>query len=194
MNLSWPNLLTDPNVSDCTTLSSFTSEASLLAGPNLQPFLKAFYFAGAKARGRKVRFTARGVLSSTGTPTYLFKARLGTTAGDSYLAGTVIGTTAALTTGSGVSNEQWELLLDVTCRTPGIGTGAATLCVSGWLSSPGLAAPYRYAVQPSTPPQATWTVTIDAGLTQYLNLTATCSASNASNAITCKEWEFLGLN
>jgi len=195
MVVSWPRVLFT-NVADHTTLSSFTSEASLLGGTNLQPLLEAFYFDPQNhGRGKAVRLVAKGLLSCTGTPTYLFTVRLGTTAGSSYLAGTVVGVTAALTCQSGISNKQWELDLLLVCRTPGIGTNNCTLAGAGWLTCPGgLASPFQYPVQPSTPDTATWTATVDGGLAQYFNLTAACSASSASNAIVCKEIMLLGLN
>jgi len=194
MNASWAKTLFT-NVADHTTLSSFTADASLWGGTNQQPLLEAFYFDGPQGRGKAVKLKAKGVLSCTGTPTYTFTLRLGTTAGSAYLSGTTVGVTAAITCQSGITNQQWELEWELVCRTPGIGTNNCTVAGAGWVRSPGgFAAPYAYALQPSTPPTATWTATIDSGLTQYLNLSVACSASSASNSITCKEIIFQGLN
>ena len=183
------------NVADHTALSSFTSEASLIAGTNLQPTLLAGFFADTEAYGRCVRFEAEGILGSTGTPTYTFQCRLGTTQGSSDLTGTSVGVSAAITTGSGVSNQNWRLVLDLICNTPGQGSTNTTLNCSGFVESGGgFAAPYNYALSPSTPPTATWTATINAASTQYFNLSVTCSASSASNAIRCKKLKAYVLN
>lgn len=195
MYATWTNLLFC-NTADHTALSSFTSEASLLAGTNLIPALPPFYFDQMNGgRGKVLRFKASGVLGSTGTPTYLFKVRLGTTAGASDLSGTLLAQTAAITTGSGVSTKRWELNLDIICRTPGSGTNNCTLSCSGVVRSMGgFASPFEYATSPGGGESGTWTATINSDLTQYLNLSVVCSASDASNTITCKEALLLALN
>lgn len=176
------------NRADFTTLASFTAEASLLAGSNQQPIIPPSYFLGAGAAGRGVSVLARGVLSTTSTPTFTFQVRLGATAGPTFLSGTSVGVSAAITSASGVSNKWWELRLDLICTVQGIGTGNATLSGAGHVSSPGgFASPFVYALTPTTPDTATWTATFDAALTQYLNLSVACSASSASNNITCKQ-------
>lgn len=183
------------NRADFTPLASFTSEASLLAGTNQQPVIPALFFNDNKGFGRSISFMARGVLGSTSTPTYTFQARLGTTAGSAYLGGTSVGVSAAITTASGVTNKWWELRLDLTCYTPGIGTNNTTLSGAGYVRSPGgFASPFGYAIEPTTPDTATWTATIDSALTQYFNLSVTCSASSASNTITCKQLWVHGWN
>lgn len=175
------------NRADFTALSSFTSEASLLQGQNLLPFIPAGHFDGARGYGRKISFVAWGVLGSTGTPTYTFQTRLSNTGGAATLSGASVGVTAALTAGSGVTNKLWKLELDLICNTPGQGTGNTTLCCIGQLSSYGLAAPYVYPLEVTTPDTATWTQTFDATLGYYFNLSVTCSASDASNTVRCKQ-------
>lgn len=175
------------NKADFSAKASFTTEASLLEGQNLQPILLAPYFAALRDYGRALRVTARGVLSTTGTPTYQFTVRASTTQGATTLSGSVLGISQAITTASGVSNAQWNLDLDVVCGVPGQGTTNATLICAGLVSSPvGFASPFAYSLQPSTPESATWTRTLDGSLTQYLNLSVTCSANSASNSVTCK--------
>ena len=187
MLASWSELLW-ANRADGTAVDTTASEASLLTGLNQQPVLPAFFFDGPQKIGKTISIKAGGVFSNTGTPTLIFQARLGTTAGASYLSGGSVGVTAAITTANGVTNKWWELDLDLTLRTPGIGTGNSTLSGAGKVSSPsGFASPFVYPIEITTPDTATWTQTFDAGLTQYFNLSVTWSASSASNTITLKK-------
>lgn len=191
---TWSELIFS-NRADYSALASFTTEASLLGGTNVQPVFPALFFDGTRAFGRTIRLLARGVLSCTGTPTYIFQVRLGTTSGSSYLSGTSVGVTAAITCASGITNKFWELGLDLVCNTPGIGSGNTTLSGAGYVSSPGgFATPFVYALEPTTPDTATWTSTIDNSATQYVNVSVTCSASSASNTITCKQLLCWGWN
>ncbi len=187
MYASWTELLYR-NTADFTALDTFTAEASLLAGTNLLPVIPAFFFN--QPAGRALKIMARGVLSSTGTPTYTFQARLGTTAGSAYLSGTSVGVSAALTTASGASAKQWRLEIDLICTIPGNGTTTCTIAGAGQISSSGLASPFIYPM----PDSATWTYTLDGGLNQFLNLSVTCSASDAANTIRCKQLLCLALN
>lgn len=173
------------NLADHTTLSSFTSEASLLGGTNQLPAFPALWFDSQNAKGKVFEFEASGVLGSTGTPTYTFTVRLGSA---TDLTGTAIAVSAAITTASGVSNKWWRLWLRAVCRTPGQGAGNTTFSVDGFVVSPGgFASPFMYPLEPTTPDTATWTVApINSGVVNYLNLSVACSASSASNAITCK--------
>lgn len=183
------------NTADYTAFNTSSAEGSLLAGTNEQPIIPATFFFNKQGRHRCIRLIASGVLGTTSTPTIIFQVRAGTTSGSSFLSGTSLGVSAAITTASGVTNQAWELVLDLQCNTTGIGTGNTTLSGAGWVNSPGgFASPFSYALEPTTPPTATWTATIDNSLTYYLNLSVTWSASSASNTITCKKLWLLGLN
>lgn len=179
---------------DYTALASFTSEASLLTGFS-QPVLwhPALDFTQV---GRQFRLSGRGVLSSTGTPTYLFKVRLGSTAmsADNLAPplGTVIGASAALTTGSGVSNVVWSFELLLTMVSAGIGSGKATITSSGLVYCTGLS-PTVGDLAP-TNGSATWTTTCDSSVDNFFQVSATCSASSASNTIQLKHLELEALN
>lgn len=186
MKASWSEKVL-VNTADYTALSSFTSEASLLAGSNQQVAFPPLFWDGLNAIGKTVRFEASGVLGSTGTPTYTFQARLGTTAGSSSLTGASIGVSPAITTGSGVTNKMWRLVLDLVCRTPGQGTGNTTFSCDGFVQSDGFASPFWYPLEVTTPDTATWTQTRDSTLMMFFNLSVTCSASDASNTIRCKK-------
>lgn len=190
---TWSELIFG-NRADYTALASFTAEASLLGGVAEQPWLPAGYFDGLKGFGRTISLFASGVVSSTATPSYTFQVRMGTTSGSATLSGSSVGVTAAIVTGSGISNRYWNLRLDLTCYTPGIGTGNCTLSGAGFVFSAGFASPFTYAIEPTTPDTATWTQTLDASLTQYINLSVTSTASSASNTIQCKQLLLVGWN
>lgn len=176
------------NRQDFTAYASSASEGSLISGGgNEQPKIPAFLLDGNQAWGKVIEIEAEGILGSTGTPTYTFQVRLGTTQGASDLTGTSVGVSAAITAGNGVSNKWWMLRMFLHVNTPGLGTGNCTLNCNGYVMSPtGFASPLIYPLLPTTPDTATWTATINAGLTQYINLSVTSSASSASNTLTCK--------
>lgn len=183
------------NRADFTAFANSSSEGSLLTNSvGDQPILPAPYFAQRERRG--ILIEAMGVLSTTSTPTLTFQVRLGTTQGASFLSGTSVGVSKAITTASGISNQMWRLRLQLTCNTPGLGTGLCTLSGAGTVWSGGGfgSAPFENVLEPTTPDTATWTSTIDAALTQYVNLSATWSAASSSNTITCKNLTVYGLN
>ncbi|MGH7723289.1 MAG: hypothetical protein ACRENL_10765 [Candidatus Dormibacteria bacterium] len=180
------------NTSDGTALATFTAEASLLAGMSgAQPQIPAFFFFNEASLGKALKLRASGTVSSTGTPTFTFFVRMGTTIAS--VGGTSIGQSAAITTGSGISNQYWEIEVDLILRAFGQGSGNATLQAAGSIFSPGFASPFTYAMTPSASATA-WTATFDTTATQYLNLSASCGTSNASNTVTLKQLTILGLN
>jgi hypothetical protein len=184
------------NYADYTANANTSTETSLLVGVNRQPVLPALFFdQQGRANGKAITILARGVLSTTSTPTIIFQVRLGTTAGASFLSGTSVGVTAAITTAAGVTNKWWELRLDLICNAVGIGSNNTTLSGAGYVTSPaGFASPFTYALEPTTPDTATWTSTIDNSVTQYMNISTTWSAASASNTITLKQLIVAGLN
>lgn len=170
---------------DFTQLASFTAEASLLAGQNRQAVVPRHYF---DRVGAAVLVKASGILSVTGTPTFLWTNRIGTVIGASDLTGAAVGVSAALAIGSGLSNQHWYMELELSCRTPGQGAGNTTLNCSGWIECAGFALLGKNPMAPGGGNSATWTATIDNSVELYLNLSATCSASNAANTIRCKKY------
>lgn len=181
------------SLGDHTELNTFTAEASLLQGNDYQPFIPFGDMTQPFQLGRRFRFTARGTLWCTGTPTYQWTIRLSATAGSATITGQIVGITAALTCQAGISAKQWWLSFDMQVSAAGTGANQVTLINSGEIYSPGgLASPFMYAIQPTTPESDTWTTAnFDGGSTYWLNLSATCSASSGSNRIKCKSWEFI---
>ncbi len=188
------------NAAAASAVASTASETSLLTGLADQPTIPSTFFANKPGVMRTISIVAKGVLGTTdaGTHTLLFKAYLNTTQGLTNFAGTAVGVSVAIVSAAGTplaATQQWELKLDLQCFTPGLGSGATTLSGAGWVDSPtGFATPFKYALQPSTPPTATWTSTIDAAVTQYINLSITHGASSSSNTITMKQMFVVGWN
>ena len=121
-----------------TAKASFTSEFKIndTAGMGPTALILPEYWMPNSGIGRGFRIVARGILSSTGTPTYTFTCRLGSEG--STTAAIVLGS-AALTTGSGVTNQPWEFEGDVILRTLGATGANSTVQGIGMLKSPGLA-------------------------------------------------------
>lgn len=191
---SWADCLFQSRA-DHTAVASFTAESSLLAGTNCLPSFPALFFFDQNRPGKTILIKASGIVACTGTPTYTFTVRIGTTGTSTYLSGTQVAASSAITCQSGITDKVWELELLLCCRTPGLSTSNATLAGSGRVQSPGgFAAPYIYSLTSGGGDHATWTSTIDASLQQYLNLSVACSASSASNTITCKNLTVEALN
>lgn len=175
-----------------TAKNTFTSEVTIndTAGMGVQAHLPPdFWLPNNVQVGRGIRIVARGILSSTATPTYTFTIRGG--AAVNTTSEILLGS-AALTTGSGVSNQYFEVQGDVVLTAiAGAGTNS-TLRGIGYVLSPGLATTinpmYGGAASPGT------VATLDTSVTNYINFNVTCSASSASNTITLQQLLIFGLN
>lgn len=169
-----------------TELASFTSEATLLGGFTNQAVVPSLTFDGIGAATKRLRYEAWGTLGSTGTPTYTWSVRLGTTAAND-ITGTLIGITPACTTTSGVTNgTAWRLVLDICGAANGQGTNGLTITTMGQIYCGGLS-PAVNSVELTAPPTETWgSASWNSLLTYYISLSATCSASSSSNKIRCK--------
>jgi hypothetical protein len=175
-----------------TAKNTFTSEAQIndTTGMGVQCHLPPdFWLANNGQPGRGIRIVARGILSSTATPTYTFTIRSGA-AGNTSSA--ILLGSAALTTGSGVSNQFWELQGDVILTSIGAAGTNSTVRGIGYIMSPGLATTinpvYGGAASPGT------VATVDTSISNYINFNVACSASSASNSITLQQLLVFGLN
>ena len=178
-----------------TAKASFTSEFQIndTAGMGVQAHLPPDFWLPMKAsNGRGIKIVARGILSSTGTPTYTFSIRSG--AAGSTTAAIILGS-AALTTASGASNTPWFLEGDVIMESIGAAGTNSTVRGIGHIISPGLTgtnsglnAIYGSAASPGT------VATVDTSITNYINFNVTCSANSASNSITIQQLLIYGLN
>jgi hypothetical protein len=177
---------------DFTAKNTFTLEASILSGGS-QPVLwhPALDFTQV---GRQFRLSGRGVISSVTTPSFTFIVRMGTlaTAGGTNITGVVIGTTAAMPTISGASNNVFEFALNIMLVTAGIGSGNTTITSSGIFVSSGITLPVN-DMSP-TNGNATWTTTCDNSVDNYIQISAVCTASNSGNNIQLKQLELEAVN
>jgi len=181
------------NTTAGTAKASFTSEVQIndTTGMGVQAHLPPdFFLPNPTAVGKGIRIVARGILSSTGTPTYTFTIRSGTAG--STTAAILLGS-AALTTGSGVSNQPFELQGDVFLVSQGAAGANSTVRGTGMIVCPGLATTIAGvgAGASLTTPTAT---TFDCSITNFVNFNVTCSASSASNTITLQSLQVYGLN
>lgn len=172
--------------------ASFTSEVQIndVATMGVQAHLPPdFFLPSVASTGKTIRVVARGILSSTGTPTYTFTVRGGAAAATT---GAIILGSGALTTGSGVSNQIWEFEGEAALKTMGAAGANSTLIGTGLLSSSGTANKidpiYGGGATPGT------VTTFDTSITNYINFNVTCSANSASNTITLQSLQVYGLN
>jgi hypothetical protein len=141
--------------------------------------------------GRGFHLTARGIVSSTVTPTYTFTVRLGASAS---IAGPIVLGSAALTTASGITNIYWKLEGDVILTTLGaLGAnstvrGIGEVLCHGLSTNTGLNPVYGGAASPGT------VATVDTTISNFVNVNVACSASSASNTITLQQLLVYGLN
>jgi hypothetical protein len=178
-----------------TAKASFTSEVQIndTAGMGVQYHLPPdFWLPNHGSDGRTIRIVARGILSSTGTPTYTFTVR-GGTAGNTSAA--ILLGSAALTTASGASNQIFELEGDITLTAMGAAGANSSFQGIGLITSPGLTGT-NSGINPvwggaASPGTAT---TLDTSITNYINFNVACSASSSSNTITLQQLLIFGLN
>lgn len=177
-----------------TAKASFTSEVAIndTAGMGSVALLLPEFFNPNpnSGIGKAIRVVARGILSSTGTPTYTFSLRLGAQASTS--AAIVLGS-AALTTGSGVTNQIFEFEGDVVLTAIGAAGANSTVRGTGIITSPGLASPFMYALYGGAASPGT-VATVDHSIANYFNFNVACSASAAGNTITLQQLLVYGLN
>jgi hypothetical protein len=175
-----------------TAKGTFTTEIAINDTAGMGPVanLPPYFWTPSGALARTLKIVARGILSSTATPTYTFTCRLGTQG--SISAAIVLGS-AALTTGSGVSNQFWEFEGDVVLTIAGAAGANSTVRGTGQLRCGGLASPFMYPLYGGAASPGT-VATVDISIANYINFNVACSASSASNTITLQQLFVHGLN
>lgn len=160
-----------------TNLATFTTEDNLQK--TMPPvIIRPNTLSSGTGDASALKLRAYGQVGSTATPTFTFTIRLLTTSTWSA-GGIILGTTAALTTGSGVTLAPYQIDVDIMMRTPAIG-GAATVITMGTVSSQtGFPAQGTFPAAGASPALSTF----DIGQQYYLFISAACSASSASNLI-----------
>lgn len=179
------------NVASGTAKNTFTTEVGIndTAAMGAQAKIPSSFWLPGQV-GKALRITARGILSSTGTPTYTFTTRLG---GAAAITGPIVLGSAALTTGSGVTNQMWEFEGDIILRTNNAAGANSTIQGLGLVGCGGLASPFTYPLFAGAASPGT-VATVDTSIDNYVNFDVACSASSASNTITLLQLEIFGLN
>lgn len=161
---TWANLINDDPrglSADGLTLASFTTSAPVF--PTL--VLPANYL----KTGRLIHLRARGIWAATGTPTYTFRLQ--------NTVGTVVTVvTSAAITVSAITNQMWELDIQIQCRSEGV-TG--TVLAGGDLNMAGVTGTQYLPVAGTAPA----TATVDTTIAQTWGVEIACSASSASNTV-----------
>lgn len=131
------------------------------------------------AVGRGLHINAKGILSTTGTPTFTFVVR-GGAAGNITTAPVLLGG-SAITTLTTVTNKLWELDGDITLEA--LGSGAlSTIRGLGRVSSSAFSAAGTGDLFGGSASPGTITV-FDTTTTNYINVNVACGTSSASNSI-----------
>lgn len=181
------------NTASGTAKNTFTSEFQIndTAGMGAQAQLPPYFFLPVNGVGKAIRVVARGIVSTTATPTWQFNLRLGAAGSTSAVIG--LGS-PSITSASGISNKGWEFEGDIIVRTTGAAGANSTLQGAGFVTSPGgFASPFAYELwgggaQPGT------SSTLDISITNYLNFNVICGTSSASNQIQILQLLVFGLN
>jgi hypothetical protein len=184
------------NTASGTAKNTFTAEATAIlndvAGMGAQAQLDPYFFKPVTGVGKAIKIIARGIASTTVTPTYQFLLRMGATG----TGGTLVWEMPAATTLSGIASKGWEVASDIIVRTTGgaganstvQGIGLFTGDSTGWnANSLGLMG-WSNNTQPGT------IATFDISITNTINLNAVCSASSASNSLQCLQLLVWGMN
>jgi hypothetical protein len=180
------------NPTSGTAKGTFTTEIAIndVAGMGVRAHVPPDFWRNANdGTLRTVWVIARGIFSTTLTPTYTFTLRLGTL--DSITSVIALGS-AALTTTSGAANAIWEFNGHFALRTFGTTAATATGHGEGLFSSFGTANKidpiWGGGASPGT------FSTLDTTITNYFNFNVTCSASSGSNTVTLHQLLIAGMN
>lgn len=175
-----------------TAKASFTTEIAINDTAGMGPVATILpeFWAPNEGIGKVLAVSARGILSSTGTPTYTFTLRVGAAA--SITAVIALGS-AALTTQSGISNQIWEFQGEFVVTALGAAGANSSLRGVGLLHSAGIASPFVAPLWGGAASPGT-AATLDHSIQNYFNFNVACSASSASNTITLQFLRIVGLN
>ncbi len=165
--------------------ASFTSEFKINDTTTMGPtavILPQFFMPNSGV-GRGLHIVARGIVSSTATPTYTFTCRLGTEGSTS--AAIALGS-AAITMQSGVTNTLFDFEGDVTFKSFGAAGANSTMTGVGRIIGAGLASPFIYPLWGAGATPGT-VATVDHSIANYVNFNVACNASSSSNTITLQQ-------
>lgn len=144
---------------DGNTLASFTTAADIFPAITLD----AGYFVSR----RLTHIRARGIWAATATPTYTFSVKVGA----------VVAVTSAAITVSAITNQAWEIDVQLQTRADG---STGTLLGMGDLNMGGVTG-VNYLPATGTAPTASSALDFSTALA--LSIQIACSASSASNTV-----------
>jgi hypothetical protein len=148
---------TSTSATDVSPGGNTAGQALTLNGATLQP-------------GSEYRVTARGIVSTTGTPNLTLGVYYG------GVAGVALATTGAIATGSGLSNVVWTLQCDV--RVVNTGTSGSAYAL-GTVTGPYVASTVAIPASSSSGNL----VTVNTSTANLLTVGATWGTSSASNTL-----------
>lgn len=174
------------------SLNTFTAEANTNTTATMGVGAKLgadFFLADPSQIGRAIRVVAQYAISTTGTPTFTFTNRMGSTQG--AVTGTIVLGSAAITSISAAAAR--GALLDGHMVLTAIGAAGANSTIRGFGSVSGAAFTltgdlWGGAASPGT------VATFDTSVTNFLNVNVACSASSASNIAALISLLVYGLN
>jgi hypothetical protein len=181
------------NNSAGTAKNTFTSEALIndTAGMGPQPCLPQGFFYGSSRKSLKI--VARAAVGATTTaPTWTLVFRAG---GNAAITGPIIGQSSAVT-GLASTTILLKAELDIVVGDSAgytIGTGATTVRGTGDIICPRGSSNQLGEVWGGNASPGTVT-TFDPSVTNYINVSAICGTSNASNQIQLVQLLIYGLN
>lgn len=174
-----------PALANTVTRSLLSTPASTTSSA---PFkIPAGFFNPGAGIGQAIRVVARGIMSTTGTPTFTFAAALDPTQGT---FGTNLASTGAFTTASGLASALWEAEFECTCQslgTSGVLTVAGVLTI-GAAANAATTAATAYMIGTASD------VLINTNVDNYLELWGTWGTASASNTATLYQYMVHGLN
>jgi hypothetical protein len=166
------------------TKNTFTGPATILGADNVGPFSMDWF----NNTGAIWEQESMGILSSTGTPTIIFRTAFGSVPGT---IATSLCVAPTITTASGVANADWYYF--VIGRIAAASGSTSTMLVSGNLINNinALATIATQFIKNATPPTAV-TTDLSTG-TPLIDLQVTWSASSVSNTITTNHYRLSAL-
>lgn len=182
------------NVAVGTAKASFTTEAQINDTTLIKPqavIPANYFFPDPGSVGLGIGIKARGVISTTGAPTFTLTVR-GGAAGNITTAPILWGMAAAFTAGTGVTNAPWEMEGEFFLTAMSTVGANSTIFGTGRFIGGGATTPVGMNTNASlTAPTLS---TFDTSINNFINLNAACGTSSPSNSITVQALELYGLN
>lgn len=171
MQQTWSGIISPPYTADGAALASSNTLTDVNPTPNL--VIPANFL----VPGMRLRVTAHGRFSNTGTPTLLLGVYYGA------VAGTKLAATGATTTTTSAVNWPWRLEATIVCRAIG---SSGTLLTTGRVNI--ASSLTNFAADIPIDAAATAAVSVDTTSAKALTIGAQWGTANASNTLTCHDF------